>query len=787
MPSLSSQLERLRRTIANRRQVMANALDLSEAETLELLALTLAEAAREGAADAFAVRDLVNLLRRLDPQRHPWVAEALEDIEVHIHGDLQLDEALIKHRLEVGRRLLSTHRFMEGTGGRQDFQQLVTTPRGDIQLGLGIGLENGGLSKLLTCLVREGGGRSTRLALKPFFDVETDAIADILESDPALLEEYLRSQLVLRHDSRARRLVHELPDPWPLRFQRLATSLEAKQLQLELTVGPRLIEARKIASKYGLESLRGLAFAFDVQPLLSTERRPSSASGESDRMLGLADRVLARVQGSAYRHWSSRIQALIEGHGQVSGRRYDESELLGDAANKQPWRFEAELSLGDESGGAQPTSVPMPGRDYVIQPGDRLSRLARRAYSGSADYRYLLSANPHLRSPGSLLAGQRIHIPTWPPPRQRIDRGARLERMGRSQLRVRVERDMIHAPGRVLGPFSEEGQPGRCEQIAHVISTLEHDQLQRTRSVWLPEGWALIAENQQILCLTEADSVAASAQCPDSDEPLESWAAWLAAEARGDVILGPDWFLPLNMSKREPFRRRWLRTALLRALTERRLETITITHHEMTRSVELSDDSGQTLVLLCPEDLEQIARQPRRRLGELSLRGEKRALLLARLWISDLRQSGHELLMHPLNDARSIPARAEAGGTRYLAPLGSSVLASAEGEVRFAGPAGAAGNAVLIEHSGRLFSRYTHLASLVVRPGQRVYADQRLGRVGMSGDAMEPGLFFGFERRSGTSATLLAQTWRVGDAEVIDPQRAIEGPTLPWEGIVVGE
>jgi len=57
---------------------------------------------------------------------------------------------------------------------------------------------------------------------------------------------------------------------------------------------------------------------------------------------------------------------------------------------------------------------------------------------------------------------------------------------------------------------------------------------------------------------------------------MACWASWLAAELRGDAILGPGWYLPLGRGHRDPFRRRWLRTALLRALTEQRLREVQV-------------------------------------------------------------------------------------------------------------------------------------------------------------------------------------------------------------------
>lgn len=62
------------------------------------------------------------------------------------------------------------------------------------------------------------------------------------------------------------------------------------------------------------------------------------------------------------------------------------------------------------------------------------------------------------------------------------------------------------------------------------------------------------------------------------------------------------------------------------------------------------------------------------------------------------------------------------------------VVAIAAGRVKAAGRLGNGwGNAVDLEHAGRIVSRYAHLASVNVRPGQRVTIGQKLGLEGTTG------------------------------------------------------
>jgi len=84
-------------------------------------------------------------------------------------------------------------------------------------------------------------------------------------------------------------------------------------------------------------------------------------------------------------------------------------------------------------------------------------------------------------------------------------------------------------------------------------------------------------------------------------------------------------------------------------------------------------------------------------------------------------------------------------GVDLSAPEGTPVGATAPGRVRFAGPAGGYGNLVIVdhgEHDGGVESRYAHLASVAVRPGQRVAAGETVGAVGMTGRATGPHLHF---------------------------------------------
>jgi murein DD-endopeptidase MepM/ murein hydrolase activator NlpD len=85
-------------------------------------------------------------------------------------------------------------------------------------------------------------------------------------------------------------------------------------------------------------------------------------------------------------------------------------------------------------------------------------------------------------------------------------------------------------------------------------------------------------------------------------------------------------------------------------------------------------------------------------------------------------------------------------GIDIAAALGTTVVAAAGGEVRFAGTAGSSGVTVSIRTAdGRFDTSYLHLASTAVRKSQIVAAGERVGTVGTTGvrSAEQPHLHFG--------------------------------------------
>ncbi|MBP6844664.1 MAG: peptidoglycan DD-metalloendopeptidase family protein [Kofleriaceae bacterium] len=93
--------------------------------------------------------------------------------------------------------------------------------------------------------------------------------------------------------------------------------------------------------------------------------------------------------------------------------------------------------------------------------------------------------------------------------------------------------------------------------------------------------------------------------------------------------------------------------------------------------------------------------------------------------------------VHPVTHAESFHE-----GLDIAAPVGAPARAAAAGTVTKAGPAGTYGNLVVLRHADGSETRYAHLATVEVEPGQRLEAGEPLGTVGATGRVTGPHLHF---------------------------------------------
>lgn len=96
-----------------------------------------------------------------------------------------------------------------------------------------------------------------------------------------------------------------------------------------------------------------------------------------------------------------------------------------------------------------------------------------------------------------------------------------------------------------------------------------------------------------------------------------------------------------------------------------------------------------------------------------------------------------QLAQHIRHDALHI-------GIDYVAPIGTPVVAVADGNVLFAGPFSGYGNLIIIQHSGGYTTHYGHLSAYAptLTVGSRVQRGQMLGKVGSTGLSTGPHLHF---------------------------------------------
>jgi hypothetical protein len=87
--------------------------------------------------------------------------------------------------------------------------------------------------------------------------------------------------------------------------------------------------------------------------------------------------------------------------------------------------------------------------------------------------------------------------------------------------------------------------------------------------------------------------------------------------------------------------------------------------------------------------------------------------------------------------------RSPHSGIDLRAKEGTPVLACAGGVVVLARPLFFSGNSVILDHGWGFYSMYFHLSEVLVRDGERVAKETRLGRVGSSGRSTGPHLHWG--------------------------------------------
>lgn len=81
-------------------------------------------------------------------------------------------------------------------------------------------------------------------------------------------------------------------------------------------------------------------------------------------------------------------------------------------------------------------------------------------------------------------------------------------------------------------------------------------------------------------------------------------------------------------------------------------------------------------------------------------------------------------------------------GLDFKGPIGTAILAAADGTVTSAGWQGGYGNCIEITHENGLVTRYAHMSGFTVAMGQKVTRGTQIGRMGSTGRSTGPHLHF---------------------------------------------
>lgn len=92
-------------------------------------------------------------------------------------------------------------------------------------------------------------------------------------------------------------------------------------------------------------------------------------------------------------------------------------------------------------------------------------------------------------------------------------------------------------------------------------------------------------------------------------------------------------------------------------------------------------------------------------------------------------------------------------GIDIAVPIGSDILASASGQVVFAGHTTELGNLIVVYHGNEYFTYYGHNESIVVKPYQQVQSGDVIAKSGDTGESSGPHLHY--------------EIWKEGEA--VDP------------------
>ncbi|MBQ9395957.1 MAG: M23 family metallopeptidase [Proteobacteria bacterium] len=689
--------------------------------------------------DIQAIASAITRARACDLSTLPYIAGIAKNLArlagsldgaIEFHAFAERCQRLFAHEppnnsdrhTELARRLYSIHRFLDGRAGAEQYGSIQTDMNEDIQYGLGLGLRDGSMLRFLTQLKEQDNSPICRS-----FDEESIELIDAIEGGQTSLEQFFNSQMILRYDPVMSRKKYELSDSLRSHFSRLGAEPTARKVQVDILAGNRFRTARKVADESGIRSLRGFAMLFDLDNLAnaSITEQIGNVNGEASKCLSLADEVIARMHGHIAVHWQNRLESVFHGMGNVDGRFYDERRFLGKTAEGVNWE-NADYLPDDE----MVSQEPVPGRTYVVSPGDRLSVLTEKAYHGEGDYRYVLRQNPHIQHPESLIPGTRLYFPE-------LNHTAPVNQDIQPINEITETETSIQYAGREI----HEIAPMTVQQRHKFIETLKRlssYQLYHAEKIEIPSGLAIVCCGMTLLISEQENRHRAAGLYPDSADPVGLWLDELAGQIRGDLKVKDNLRVPLSTLPEQPHRHDWIRTSVRRMLSDEHAYPPRVIIHARNRCVDIADACGETVLRLENEDFSAIRNQPKRRLSDYVAPPVIQMNVLSQLWLCDLLGESCEICVPPLAQANQYVQDSPEEECQFLVPIGTSVYPIMSGTVIDCGRFPGIGFGVLIRHHAGLYSRYACLATVCVHPGQTVTAETMIGRTGCSEQTGEP-------------------------------------------------
>lgn len=685
-------------------------------------------------------------------------------------------------------RLYGMHRFLEGESGGEDFGRTTRLEHGDFAYGLGLRLCNGRLHELFMRLKRMAGADSESY-FRQFFDDETEALLESLESDASQFMAYMQSHLILRYDAVFSRSNYELSPAMQQYLGRLGADVRARREQIGIVSGERFSDARRDATETGVRSLRGFAMLFDLGKRVSEQalERMSGHLCESEKCLSLADSVISRLHGMQAQHWQMRLESVYRGRGMVGDRFYEETRFLGENAGGLDWE---EAEFGTMLDGVTPR--PRAGHYYVVCRGDRLRQLIAEAYGTSRDYRIVLQQNPQIVQAERLTPGMKIYFPkidgglildvagaagadaTGKTPDLRgkspelkgkavvlggdagdvddgeRENGAKCERVGEQKnARIVGLGDGIELLGELIEDLSCMRRD-QIEAMCEKLNELSASQYVRTVCVDQDEGVCLVCD-RVVLFVSEDDNMARYMETSFSTPSFlatgdvirrraraafRAWGRALAAQIRGDVVVSADCSLPLARFADQRNRRAWVTTAL-RRLREESASGVKFVVHGRDRRVDVVDKYGVCVVQLQSEDFRAMRMQPWRRYVDYYAPPLVQMNALMQVWLGDLYGLSVEIGVPPLSYANQYSIEQGRGVVTFGVPMGTPVYPIMRGRVVSVGADAERGKYVVVAHHDGLYSRYMSLSTSFVEVGMQVEAETTIGRSGCAGNDID--------------------------------------------------